>query len=59
MCQLLLVLVHCVSIQLQNKCTCQEILEHFRLLSAHKLYGDADFLFQQELAPTHNSEGCY
>ncbi len=29
----------------------QEILEHFMLPSADKLYGDADFIFQQDLAP--------
>ncbi len=27
----------------------QEILEHFMLPSADKLYGDADFIFQQDL----------
>ncbi len=31
----------------------QEILEHFMLPSADKLYGDADFIFQQDLAPAH------
>ncbi len=31
----------------------QEILEHFMLHSAHKLYGDADFIFQQDLAPAN------
>ncbi len=30
----------------------QEILEHFMLPSADKLYGDADFIFQQDLAHT-------
>ena len=33
-----------------NTAVYQEILEHFMLLSADKLYGDADFLFQQNLA---------
>ncbi len=28
----------------------QEILEHFILPSADKLYGDADFLFQQDFS---------
>ncbi len=28
----------------------QEILEHFMLPSADKLYGDADFLFQQDFS---------
>ncbi len=31
----------------------QEILEHFMLPSADELYGDADFIFQQDLAPAH------
>ncbi len=31
----------------------QEILEHFMLPSADKLYGDADFIFQQDLTPAH------
>ncbi len=31
-----------------NAAIYQEILEHFMLLSADKLYGDADFLFQQD-----------
>ncbi len=31
----------------------QEILEHFMLPSADKLYGDADLIFQQDLAPAH------
>ncbi len=35
----------------------QEILEHFMLPSADKLYGDADFIFQQDSAPTHTSKG--
>jgi len=33
-----------------NKVTYQEVSEYFMLLSAHKLYGDADFLFQRDLA---------
>ncbi len=33
------------------------ILEHFMLPSADKLYGDADFLFQQDLAPAHTAKG--
>ncbi len=33
-----------------NVAVYQEILEHFMLLSADKLYGDADFLFQQDLS---------
>ncbi len=31
----------------------QDILEHFMLPSADKLYGDADFIFQQDLALAH------
>ncbi len=33
-----------------NAAIYQEILEHFMLPSADKLYGDADFIFQQDLA---------
>ncbi len=35
----------------------REILEHFMLPSADKLYGDADFIFQQDLAPAHTAKG--
>ncbi len=35
----------------------QDILEHFMCLSADKLYGDADFIFQQDLAPAHTAKG--
>ncbi len=35
----------------------QEILEHLMLPSADKLYGDADFIFQQDLAPAHTAKG--
>ncbi len=34
-----------------NAAIYQEILEHFMLPSADKLYGDADLIFQQDLAP--------
>ncbi len=34
----------------------QEILEHFMLPSADKLYGDADFISQQDLAPAHTAK---
>ncbi len=37
-----------------NAAIYQEILE---LLSADKLYGDADFIFQQDLAPAHTAKG--
>ncbi len=40
-----------------NAAVYQEILEHFMLPSADKLYGDADFLFQQDLAPAHTVKG--
>ncbi len=32
-------------------------LEHFMLPSADKLYGDADFIFQPDLAPAHTAKG--
>ncbi len=34
-----------------NAAIYQDILEHFILPSADKLYGDADFIFQHDLAP--------
>ncbi len=34
----------------------QEILEHFMLPSADQLFKDADFIFQQDLAPVHNAK---
>ncbi len=40
-----------------NAAIYQEILEHFVLPSADKLYGDADFIFQQDLAPAHTAKG--
>ncbi len=40
-----------------NAAIYQEILEHFMLTSADKLYGDADFIFQQDLAPAHTAKG--
>ncbi len=40
-----------------NAAIYQEILEHFMLLSADKLYGDADFIFQQDLTPAHAAKG--
>ncbi len=52
------VLVHCVFIKSTvNAAIYQEILEHFMLPSADKLYGDADFIFQQDLAPAHTAKG--
>ncbi len=35
----------------------QDILEHFILPSADKLYGDADLVFQQDLSPAHTANG--
>ncbi len=40
-----------------NAAIYQEILEHFMLPSADKLYGDADFIFQQDLVPAHTAKG--
>ncbi len=34
----------------------QEILEHFMLPSADQLFKDADFNFQQDLAPAHSAK---
>ncbi len=39
-----------------NAAIYQDILEHFMLPSADKLYGDADFLLQQDLAPAHTAK---
>ncbi len=36
----------------------QDILEHFTIASADKLYGEADFIFQQDLAPAHSAKGA-
>ncbi len=33
----------------------QDILEHFMLSSADQLFKDADFIFQQDLAPAHTA----
>lgn len=38
-----------------NAASYQEILEHFMLPSAEKLYGD-DFIFQHDLAPAHSAK---
>ncbi len=40
-----------------NTAIYQEIFEHFMLPSADKLNGDADFIFQQDLAPAHTAKG--
>ncbi|XP_048853901.1 uncharacterized protein LOC125721830 isoform X1 [Brienomyrus brachyistius] len=39
-----------------NAASYQEILEHFMLSSAEKLYGDEDFIFQHNLAPAHSAK---
>ncbi len=41
----------------KNNSITPEILEHFMLPSADKLYGDADSIFQQDLAPAHTAKG--
>ncbi len=41
----------------ESAAICQEILGHFMLSSADKLYGDADFISQQDLAPAHTAKG--
>ncbi len=40
-----------------NAAIYQDILEHFMLPSADKLHEDADFIFQQDLAPAHTAKG--
>ncbi len=55
----LLVLVHCVFWSPVNAAIYQEILEHFMLPTADKLYADADFIFQQDLAPAHTSKSWF
>ncbi len=40
-----------------NAAVYQEILKHFMLPSADKLYGEADFIFQQDLVPAHTANG--
>ncbi len=39
-----------------NAAIYQNILKHFMLPSAEKLYGDADFIFQQDLVPAHTDK---
>ena len=53
----LLVLVHCALLRPEStQPVYQDILEHFMLSSADNLYGDADFIFQQDLAPAHTAK---
>ncbi len=40
-----------------NAAIYQEIIEHFMVPSADKLYNDADFISQQDLAPVHTAKG--
>ncbi len=39
-----------------NAVISQELLEHFTLPSADKVYGDVDFIFQQDLVPAHTAK---
>uniref|UniRef100_A0A6Q2XYW8 Tc1-like transposase DDE domain-containing protein n=1 Tax=Esox lucius TaxID=8010 RepID=A0A6Q2XYW8_ESOLU len=39
-----------------NAAVYQEVLEHFMLPAADQLYADADFIFQQDLAPAHSAK---
>ncbi len=39
-----------------NTAVYQEVLEHFMLPAADQLYGDADFIFQQDLATAHSAK---
>ncbi len=51
------VLVHCVFLKTNVTAPVyQEILKHFMLPSADQLFKDADFIFQQDLAPAHTAK---
>ncbi|KAL0193782.1 hypothetical protein M9458_012078 [Cirrhinus mrigala] len=39
-----------------NAAVYQDVLEHCMLPAADQLYGDADFIFQQDLAPAHSAK---
>ena len=39
-----------------NAAVYQDVLQDFMLPSIGKLYGDADFIFQQDLAPVHTAK---
>ncbi len=53
----LLVLVHLVFLKTNVTASVyQYILEHFILPSADQLFKDADFIFQQDLAPAHTAK---
>ncbi len=47
----------CFLMSTVNAAIYQEILEHFMLASAEKLYGDAYLIFQQDLTPAHTAKG--
>ncbi len=50
-------LVHCVFLKTNITVSIyQEIVDHFRLPSADQLFKDADFIFQQDLAPAHTAK---
>ncbi|KAI4796698.1 hypothetical protein KUCAC02_026807 [Chaenocephalus aceratus] len=42
-----------------NAAVNQDISEHFMLPSSDKLYGDADSIFQQDLAPAHTANSTW
>ncbi len=53
----LLVLVHCVFLKTNITAPVyQDILEHFMLPTVDQLFKDADFIFQQDLPPTHTAK---
>ncbi|KAI2643012.1 Transposable element Tc1 transposase [Labeo rohita] len=39
-----------------NAAVYQDVFEHFMLPAADQLYGDSDFIFQQDLAPAHSAK---
>jgi len=39
-----------------NAAVYQEVLEHFMIPSVEQLFGDEDFIFQQDLAPAHSAK---
>ncbi|KAL1276042.1 hypothetical protein QQF64_035665, partial [Cirrhinus molitorella] len=39
-----------------NAALYQEVLEHIMLPAADQLYGDADFIFQQDFTPAHSAK---
>ncbi len=53
----LLVLVQCVFLKTNVTAPVyQEMLKHFMLPSADQLFKEADFIFQQDLAPAHTAK---